>query len=67
MLKRENNVEKWVRNYLILHKNRKSNIMEKVTNKKYTKEEIANDIKEVMEELKPIQIKYDYSKLPKKQ
>lgn len=41
--------------------------MEKVTNKKYTKEEIANDIKEVMEELKPIQIKYDYSKLPKKQ
>lgn len=40
--------------------------VEKVTNKKYTKEEIANDIKEVMEELKPIQIKYDYSKLPKK-
>ena len=40
--------------------------MEKVTNKKYTKEEIADDIKEVMEELKFIQIKYDYSKLPKK-
>lgn len=40
--------------------------MEKVTNKKYTKEEIANDIKMVIEDLKPIQIKYDYSKLPKK-
>ena len=40
--------------------------MEKVTNKKYTKEEIANDIKEAMKELKSIQIKYDYSKLPKK-
>lgn len=40
--------------------------VEKVTNKKYTKEEIAKDIKEVMEELKNIQIKYDYSKLPKK-
>ena len=39
---------------------------EKETNKKYTKEEIANDIKEVIEDLKPIQIKYDYSKLPKK-
>lgn len=40
--------------------------VEKVTNKKYTKKEIVNDIKEVMEELKFIQIKYDYSKLPKK-
>lgn len=40
--------------------------MEKVTNKKYTKEEIANDIKGVMEDLKPIQVKYDYSKLPQK-
>ena len=40
--------------------------MEKVTNKKYTKEEISNDIKEVIEDLKTIQVKYDYSKLPKK-
>ena len=40
--------------------------LEKSTNKKYTKEEISNDIKEVMEELKSIEIKYDYSKLPKK-
>lgn len=40
--------------------------VEKVTNKKYTKEEIAKDIKEVMEELKNLQIKYDYSKLPNK-
>ena len=40
--------------------------MEKESNKKYTKEEIANDIKEVIEDLKPIQIKYDYSQLPKK-
>ena len=40
--------------------------MEKVTNKKYTKEEIANDIKMVIEDLKPIQVKYDYSKLPQK-
>lgn len=40
--------------------------VEKVTNKKFTKKEIVNDIKEVMEELKFIQIKYDYSKLPKK-
>lgn len=40
--------------------------VEKVTNKKYAKKEIVNDIKEVMEELKFIQIKYDYSKLPKK-
>ncbi len=39
---------------------------EKVTNKKYTKEEISKDIHEVMEDLKPIQIKYDYSQLPKK-
>lgn len=40
--------------------------VEKVTNKKYTKEEITNDIKEVMEDLKLIQVKYDYSKLPQK-
>ena len=40
--------------------------MEKITNKKYTKEEISNDIKEVIEDLKLIQVKYDYSKLPKK-
>lgn len=35
-------------------------------NKNYTKKEIAEDIKEVIEELKPLQQKYDYSKLPKK-
>lgn len=40
--------------------------VEKTTNKKYTKEEISSDIKQVLEELKPIEIKYDYSKLPKK-
>lgn len=40
--------------------------MKKVTNKKYTKEEIVNDIKVVMDDLKPIQAKYDYSKLPQK-
>ena len=40
--------------------------MEKVTNKKYTKEEIANDIKEVIDDLKSIQVKYDYSKLSQK-
>ena len=40
--------------------------MEKVINKEYTKEEISNDIKEVIEDLKLIQVKYDYSKLPKK-
>lgn len=39
---------------------------EKVANKKYTKEEISKDIHEVMEDLKPIQKKYDYSQLPKK-
>lgn len=32
-----------------------------------SKEEIVEELKKVMEELKPIQIKYDYSKLPKKQ
>jgi hypothetical protein len=32
--------------------------------KNYTKKEIAEDIKQVIEELKPIQQKYDYSKLP---
>lgn len=32
---------------------------------KYSKEEIVEDIKKVLEELKPIQIKYDYSKLPR--
>lgn len=40
--------------------------MEKVSNKIYSKEEIANDIKEVIEDLRPIQIKYDYSQLPRK-
>ena len=39
---------------------------EKVANKKYTKEEISKDIHEVIEDLKPIQKKYDYSQLPKK-
>lgn len=34
-------------------------------NKNYTKKEIAEDIKEVIEELKPLQQKYDYSQLPK--
>ena len=34
-------------------------------NKNYTKKEIVEDIKEVIEELKPIQQKYDYSKLPR--
>lgn len=40
--------------------------VEKVTNKKNTKEVIANDIKKVMEELNPIHFKHDYSKLLKK-
>ena len=31
----------------------------------YTKKEISEDIKQVIEELKPIQQKYDYSKLPR--
>ena len=31
-----------------------------------SKEEIVEELKKVMEELKPIQYKYDYSKLPKK-
>ncbi len=31
-----------------------------------SKEEIVEELKKVMDELKPIQIKYDYSKLPKK-
>ncbi|MCI8347629.1 MAG: helix-turn-helix transcriptional regulator [Bacilli bacterium] len=34
-------------------------------NKNYTKKEISEDIKRVIEELKPIQQKYDYSKLPR--
>ena len=34
-------------------------------NKNYTKKEISEDIKQVIEELKPIQQKYDYSKLPR--
>ena len=40
--------------------------LDKSTNKKYTKEDISKDIQEVIDELKPIQIKYDYSQLPKK-
>lgn len=40
--------------------------MSKQLNKDYTKKEIVEDIKEVIEELKPLQQKYDYSKLPRK-
>lgn len=39
---------------------------DKSTSKKYTKEDISKDIQEVIDELKLIQEKYDYSKLPKK-
>ena len=47
-------------------------IVEKIENSikyndvKCSKEEIVEELKKVMEELKPIEIKYDYSKLPKK-
>lgn len=40
--------------------------MSEQLNKNYTKKEIVEDIKEVIEELKPLQQKYDYSKLPRK-
>lgn len=39
--------------------------MSEKSNKNYTKKEISEDIKHVIEDLKPIQQKYDYSKLPK--
>ena len=32
---------------------------------KYSKKEIVEDLKKVIEELRPIQIKYDYNKLPR--
>lgn len=40
--------------------------LDKSTGKKYTKEDISRDIQEVIDELKPIQEKYDYTQLPKK-
>ena len=39
--------------------------MSEQLNKNYTKKEIAEDIKEVIEELKSVQQKYDYSQLPR--
>ena len=39
--------------------------MSEKINKNYTKKEISEDIKQVIEDLKPIQKKYDYSKLPR--
>lgn len=39
--------------------------MSEKLNKNYTKKEISEDIKQVIEDLKPIQQKYDYSKLPR--
>ena len=39
--------------------------MSERVNKNYTKKEILEDIKMVIEDLKPIQQKYDYSKLPR--
>ena len=33
---------------------------------KYTKDDIAKDVKEAFDELESVQVKYDYSKLPKK-
>ena len=39
--------------------------MSEQLNKNYTKKEIAEDIKEVIEELKSLQQKYDYSQLPR--
>ena len=39
--------------------------MSKQLNKNYTKKEIAEDKKEVIEELKSLQQKYDYSQLPR--
>ncbi len=39
-------------------------ISQEYDNKEYTKDQIIDDITKVMEELKPVEIKYDYSKLP---
>lgn len=38
---------------------------EKYKDVKYSKKQISEDIKKVLEDLKPIQIKYDYNKLPR--
>ena len=40
--------------------------MSKRSDMKYTKDDIAKDVKEAFDELESVQIKYDYSKLPKK-
>ena len=40
--------------------------MSKRSDVKYTKDDIAKDIKEAFDELEIVQVKYDYSKLPKK-
>lgn len=40
--------------------------MSKRSDVKYTNDAIAKDVKEVFDELESVQIKYDYSKLPKK-
>lgn len=40
--------------------------MSKRSDVKYTKDDIAKDIKEAFDELETVQVKYDYSKLPKK-
>lgn len=40
--------------------------MSKQSDLKYTKDEIAKDVKEAFDELESVEKKYDYSKLPKK-
>ncbi len=40
--------------------------MSKHSDMKYTKDDIAKDVKEAFDELESVQVKYDYSKLPKK-
>ena len=40
--------------------------MSKRSDMKYTKDDIAKDVKEAFDELESVQVKYDYSKLPKK-
>lgn len=40
--------------------------MSKQSDLKYTKDDIAKDVKEAFDELESVQVKYDYSKLPKK-
>ena len=40
--------------------------MSKRNDMKYTKDDIAKDVKEAFDELESVQVKYDYSKLPKK-